>query len=496
MSIFKQGYEYPPQDVRLDIYNRNSKLFLGNHREGFLEVVGYLSNVNPGRWANLNEYRRTVQFTQEKLSNVGFLQLNFISLTARIYADLIAGRGLSVRVQDEKSQHFIDELIERSKFDHLIYESILQLSYAGDANFKLYRDIDGLVQILEIRPENYFVTFDAMNSRKVYSVTETSTFQIGEHQFLLQETHYQGFISYTLNHLEKGKVGASVDPLSIFPGLYPSETMGFVETGIDSLLCYHIPNFRNPGEYWGSSDVSNDVLALQLELDNRLSQVAEILDKHARPKMIVPKGVLDQNKKVQNSALEFFEMNPGNPLINQGGKPIEPKYIVWDAKLDSNFKEIDNLTNQLLWATDISPVLLYGVDSPISDSGKSIELKLSRVLSKMSGKKNFIIPVLKKMFFDAQALGGLAPAPVDIIFNPSDVERLASEWKSVALFNVKAQSLYQTIKVAHPDWSEQLIEQEIQRIREDNRSATKPSNTEGRNPDNMLNNPGNSGEEA
>lgn len=499
MSYFIQGNKYPPDEERLEVYDRNTRLFDGEHRQVFLEELtdwrSYYPNAQFWKFVDAAAFRKSLTRYREKSSTVGYLQFNFIRMMAEVFANLVFGHGLRIQVQSGVNQQFLNELMERSKFQHLLQEMILGLSYLGDTCFKLQKDIKGNIDIIEVAPESYFPTFDSMDSRKIVSATEAMVIEAGDKEYLLQQTHIPGTIFYAVNELKNGKLGESLNPLAFFPELYAEDGLPWVETGVDRILLYHIPNFRKAKSYWGESDVTAGILAMQAEVNNRMTQISEVLDKHARPKMIVPPGVLDKDKKIQNEALEFFEVTPTNPVTNPGGKLIKPEYVVWNAQLGSCEKEIEQLIKKLLWEAKISPIVFPESSDQIQDSGKAIEQMLLRTQAAITSKRKYITPLLKRMFFDAQLFAGLDPLPVDVSFAPSDIEKRAKEWQSIAAWQGGFQSLYLTVKSANPEESDQWIEEEIKRIANDRLRgivadsrltvSAKPIGTPGKNSDNQ-----------
>jgi len=193
------------------------------------------------------------------------------------------------------------------------------------------------------------------------------------------------------------EVEAPLELLEVY-GLKPEETME-----IDDTLIKHAPNWKTTDRFFGISDYY-DLDSLFYALNNRMSSIDNILDKHSDPILMVPPGVLDEKGNVRKKALGVIEIGEGD-----NGKP---EYIVWDASLENAFKEIEKIVEFLYLIGEISPDML-GLGEGISASGRALKFKLMRTIAKVARKKLYYDSMIKETIYTAQLLAKAYNLEVD-----------------------------------------------------------------------------------
>ena len=137
------------------------------------------------------------------------------------------------------------------------------------------------------------------------------------------------------------------------------------------------------------------------EINNRLSQVASILDKHADPAMAVPVGMLAEDE----TGRPYFRIAQDKVFEVLGKEDIVPQYITWNGNLNESLQEIDKLVDMLLIAAEIPPIALGMNDSGTSgSSGLSIKFRMQSLLSKVNRKKLYFNQGVVKVLYTAQLL--------------------------------------------------------------------------------------------
>src|SRR5690606_4781633 len=137
------------------------------------------------------------------------------------------------------------------------------------------------------------------------------------------------------------------------------------------------------------------------ELNNRLSQIAVILDKHSDPAIAVPAGSLTEDEK-------------GNPVFHVGrdkvfevlGKDdVIPVYITWDGKLDAAFKELEFLIDKIRMHPEIPPVALRTDNAGTPAAyGLSTKWRKTSLLAKINRKRQYYNKALRQDLLTAQLL--------------------------------------------------------------------------------------------
>lgn len=370
--------QYPPspQDsARLSAYDKFQKLYLGEHYEAF-----NIKNTQMGK-----DYDR-----------LQYLATNFAGLISRLSADMLFEEFPTIRLPDGDDD-FIHNLFYKNSLKTQIYESGLEQSFRGDVVFRIRAENKEVV-VEDINPACYFPHFDTSNVRaepdyKALAWTislGTPTGTTKERMGVFIEKHYKGRIETELYELDGDKLGAKL-PLNDY---YP-DVQEVVQTGVDDFLVVHIPNQRINTMWNGLSDYY-DLQPLMQAVNNRLTRIDIILNKHADPILMVPKGVLDDDGKVRREAMGTIEIDTGDSAGTM------PQYIVWDANLESAFKEIDRLVDNLFMTGEVSQAAFGMDDGGYAESGRALKYKLLRTIAKKHRKELYYDDGLKRLFFVAQ----------------------------------------------------------------------------------------------
>lgn len=335
----------------------------------------------------------------KKLGHLSYVSANFAGLISKVIADMLFGDAAKYKLQGEKNQAYIDALAFNNKLSTQNYESALSNSARGDAVYKLRigkrhpLDDQPSIIIEDISPYLYFPDIDQFNMRNNPTREVLAWFvEFNKKTYVRREIHEPGIIRNELFEYNKEKkaLGAQVNWNEFFPE-EPEE----VETLVNRNLIVHIPNWRKGTQFFGTSDYA-DLEPLFFALNNRLTKVDNILDKHSDPILAVPEGVLDEEGEVRKDRMGLFEM-PAE------GSEAKPEYIVWNANLESAFAEIDKIVEMLFMTSEVSPETL-GLGKGQSDSGRALKFKMLRTIAKKKRKQRYYEQGLKEVFTIAQQL--------------------------------------------------------------------------------------------
>lgn len=339
-------------------------------------------------------------FTQ-RYNRLRYIVANFNGLVAKVSADMLFGEDVSITV--DKNQDFIDGLMHENELDVQLLESALSNSALGDAVFRI-RVVDNEIKIEDIDPSIYFPVVNLGNPRQKPEIEELAWVEKwqdkekNEVKFLVREIHSKGFVETRIFVCEgdENYIVREVD-VNEYNAVYGTNYIPLVETNIEKSLLIHIPNFRYIGskDYFGTSDFL-DLNTLQFELNNRLTKVANILDKHSDPILAVPDGVLNDDGTVKKEAMGMVELGDDGEV---------PQYIVWNANLESAFNEIDKMVDFLFMMSETSPdVLGLGKNQSRAESGRALRLRLIRTIAKIKRKQRYYLQGLKELFETCQLL--------------------------------------------------------------------------------------------
>lgn len=395
--------------ARLTRYSENDQIYFGDHFDAF-KIRG----------------EKTDKQYPEVYRRLRYVVANFAGLASRVMADMLFGESITVDLKNDKTQNWIDGLIEDNQLWAQLYESELGNSRRGDAVFKMrvgqrnpaVADSPSTIIIEEFTPAIYYPVLEVTGTRNVPKQDVIATiFKQNDITYLHKEIHTPGRIQHEVwSYSEKDEKLISPQDVTQF---------GYVEveeTGVSRSLVFHIPNVRDGSGFFGTSDY-HDLKSLFFALNNRITKVDNILDKHSDPILAVPPGVLDEDGKVNRSALGMFEVDNENPGFNK------PEYIVWNANLDSAFKQIEKLVEMLFMFSEIAPASL-GADQGSggqAESGRALKFKLLATIRKRNRKMRYYDQAIKDMLETAQELAKFHKIAIDG-YTPAEVERPDLKW--------------------------------------------------------------------
>ncbi|WP_340034491.1 phage portal protein [Bacillus sp. FSL K6-0993] len=398
-QMFSKGEFYPPIEHkdRINRYKENKLLIEGKHGELF-------------RKHNFNRNGRL------------YVSVNLAGIIAKKSADFLIGDGVQVSAGKEdnsKEQVALDRIKDANDLDILFYESALANAYRGDSFFKVRfgqeyggmypPEFDNPRVIIETLDAGYVFPEVAKHNKNLitaYHVAipiriDDESKEIMESDWVLNiESHYAGKIIYNQFKLTVMVTEADGTPIDFKIGdLIGSPQEVF--TGVPVPLVVHVPNF-SLDDHWEGLDDLSELKPLFDELNNRLSQVASILDKHSDPAIALPMGLLtedEQGRPIFNVAnSKVFE-------IDGNSKDIIPQYVTWNGQLQEAYSEIDRIIDMILITAEIPAVALGKGDSGTSgSSGLAIRFRLNSLLAKIKRKRKYYEKGLKRVFLIAQYL--------------------------------------------------------------------------------------------
>lgn len=395
---------YFPNDkeaIRLNDYEYYRKLFLGKHFEAFRIKI------------DDERYNRAY-------NKLRYVVVNFAGLLSKIMADMLFSEPPTIKVPDG-DQDWVDAFWRANKMDVQCYESALGNSYNGDALFKLRSgprntlDDENTVICEDVTPKIYFPEVDGFNVRSEPKKVDLKwTFSKGSETFLRVETHEPGKIYNKVYQMEGNKIMREVALDYAGLELEPEQN-----TNVDVLLVTHVANWKTGDRYFGLSDY-HDLDYLFYALNNRLTKIDNILDKHGDPILMVPPGIIDEKGQVNKKALGVLEVSEG--------ETNKPEYIVWDASLQSAFTEVEKLVDFLYLSAEISPDIL-GMGEGNSESGRALKFKLMRTIAKTQRKRLYYDQAIKEIIYNAQVFAQKNNLTIDGLALKKEPVRPEIEWQ-------------------------------------------------------------------
>jgi Phage portal protein, SPP1 Gp6-like len=403
MSMFKEGqfYPHPNHEARIERYKVNRKLVLGDHKNVF------------------NKFGNKVKPNQKELL---YVSVNLASIISKKSADFLFGESMQVSAgkdSEAPEQIAMDRITENNEMSIKNYESALSNSYRGDSFYKVRvgqefggefpPEVDEYKVIVETQNAEYVFPETALgdaNKIKAYHIAVPELIKSQEDvldsEWMLHvESHYSGKIEYSKFRLFPIEVNVQGDVTKWKIGYEYEQYRSAVATGVPYPLVVHVPNFSLDDSWMGIDDLTEHRSILE-EINNRITQISDILDKHADAPIAVPIGTLREDSNgntVYNVAQEkVFEI--------AGKDDVIPQYITNSNPLvDQAFKELEMLIDLLFTVAEIPSVALGRNDSGTSGaSGLSIKWRMNSLLSKINRKRQYYEKGLKRVYLIAQML--------------------------------------------------------------------------------------------
>jgi hypothetical protein len=398
MSIFEVGGYFPPEGhlERVERYRKNKIIAKGEHHKIF-----NTSGLRP-------EDQHAV-----------FIAVNLPGTITKKSADYLFGETPTFsagKEDDSAEQKALERLISDNNLNTLNSRSAFSNAYRGDSFYKIRwgQEYGGYLSESE---DPFRVFIESQKAEYVFPETfpgdDTKIFAYhiayptpvegtGDEEWVLNvESHYPGKIEYSkyeINPLKHSQYLNEVIEWRILKEL-PSARRE-VNTGVKYPLVVHVPNYATDDDWQGIDDISENE-SVFAEIDNRLSRIAEILDKHSDPMLAVPAGLLAEDANGE----PYFKTGSTKVIeVNDKGEII-PQYITWNGQLEAAFKELKTLTDYLLTVAEIPSVALGHADSGTSGaSGLSIKWRMSSLLAKINRKRQYYEKGLKDVLLIAQLL--------------------------------------------------------------------------------------------
>ena len=401
IQYFGSGSMYPPIEhrERIDRYRRNRKLFKGEHFDVFKQYNG-----------------------SKARTNLLYISVNLAGVICKKSADFLFGEAVQVKAgngDSSKEQKAFDKITSDNGINILNYESALGNAYRGDSFIKVRygqeyggeipSELDAPKVIIEpVNAEHVFPECALYNHNKIvaYHVAVPVRVEVdGEDSWqLFIESHFAGRIEYrvyNMEALESRNYGSYSEVIGWKMADEILEGRSIVFTGVNLPLIVHIPNYATDDTWEGLDDISEHI-AIFDEINSRLTQIADILDKHADPAMAVPSGILgediDGNPTFHVARDKVFEI--------MGKEDVVPQYITWDGQLTQAFTELDKLVDLLLTTAEIPAVALGKADGggTSGTSGLAIKWRMNNLLAKINRKRQYYDRGLKQVYTIAQLL--------------------------------------------------------------------------------------------
>lgn len=332
------------------------------------------------------------------------LALALPELLCNVWADAVWSDPPSLEWKEDSLRDTWDAVWNANGSDDLGWTSAFSAAFRGSSVLKLRRDEELAdltgheIQIEEIHPGIFFPVLRSGSDRLIeYVVIAYEELREGRgdkaESWQLRERHYiDGTGKYAIAYEErrKGQRGG-------FKQRKPEE-----QTNIDFLPFVDLHSVRWSGRYWGVSELSRNMTLFD-EVDNRWSEIAEVLEYHGKPMLQVPSSVMRGNVLEKGADRAIGIRNAADADV--------ARYITWDGMIDSQIMALDKLVEHVLLTSEVAPTY-FGFAEGTSLSGTALKLRLQNFVKKANRKQRIETIRLQRLAKMVHRMAGVADAPL------------------------------------------------------------------------------------
>ncbi|MBP1892996.1 hypothetical protein [Paenibacillus lactis] len=407
-----------------------------------------------------------------------YIVANFSSLVAEVPADLLNRSlgNISADTEEGPELEFVSLVVTASKPNEKIWAAVTQHQVDGRVAYRIRRNEAGAVWFEWILGDHYLPHDDGHGADVVWF--EEWGNENRKDRFLRVERQRLEAEGLTIQQLVFKMDGDNVgDQLEIdqYASDYELDIPEDVElTGVNELLCGMVTNDEMLTYPRGRSALRN-IDGLQEEINWTITRDSIVFDKHGKPKLAIPRALWDtvasQNQRdyggrfVRNADLEVVSYDDKTGAV--------PMYITWDAKTQQSFEHVTRLIKYMLAISKTSPQAA-GLEEGKGESGVALlYLWIQSVIKAEAIKDKFdaaIKAAIRKCMILENAISGQSLQITDPVVEWGELLPKANSEKDTEEIEKYAggvQSLETTVRRMHPDWSEEAIMAEIQKIQDE-----------------------------
>lgn len=281
-------------------------------------------------------------------------------------------------------------------------------------------------------------------------------------------------IRYKLFEGREDKTGREVELNSI----EETATLGLkdVTYNMDGLGTVYIPNMRpnrlQPGSPLGTSDYQG-CIGLMDSLDETWSSLMRDI-RLGLARILVDEEFLDEDGKFDIFHEVFVKLKMGDLRIS-GEKFTPIQDFQFDIRVDEHLRAIENLTAEIVSRAGYNPQTFGFSIEGRAESGTALNIRERKSLLTREKKSRYWQPAIRILLeqmqqMDVQAglTSGYTPQEVHVILQDSIVPDDQTQSETLRnLDQAKAISTYMKVKRLNPDWPEDQIMEEVDRIQKE-----------------------------
>ena len=492
------GTDFPNEDdqARMNRYSENRLIRHAHHEDVFPRIQKLIeegaAKANAQKWAGLNYVPANVCGLLTKTTADDM----FLDPPTLDFGTEDAGQAVAVRWQ---------EIATRSRWQPLLLDEVDGCGVNGDVAFKVYREmstgpviVDAVDVSLVFRGEDYFDEYATANrdSRKCLFPFIATPVLVESEWFVLFEIHEPGRVLFRAFHwfpkpaqgeavsfASEGELGTQVEP----------DVLGYdvqdYDTGINAPTLIIARNESGERPFWGSSDYTCDVKAIQDSINYQLSILIDHGEKLIQGGITVlpeemrsdvntvsgPRGsaVLDgwsRSGTASGSVPTISDRMLGFVFENGMSKDVT-RYVERTSQFEGAFKLLEGLWSLFERITGMTLDPLFE-QATAPESGRAMRLSRYRDQRRVARKQVRWTETVQRVTTLALALEGIATLPPAVEW--SDVVKLDDKDTAEIMqlrTGAKATLSVETSLKRYDGMTDAQAEAESKRIDEDGKMA-------------------------
>ncbi|RAV22670.1 phage portal protein [Paenibacillus contaminans] len=413
-----------------------------------------------------------------------YVRNNFFRKIVEHITHIVCAERPNVVVANESLQEYVDKVLFESKFfDNL--NGAVKLSQVLSHIIIRVKKVDHLNHsVIEfVHPNKYDVEFDEWDATVPKKQSLIFERQIDNRFYRRKEEEW-------FDNDKKKFFWTQVDEMKDGNGEWVSQNKPAPLIHDFGFLIHVVRLDVMPGRFWGRP-IFYDLEDNLREINNLVSQMVNVLRKHANPKLVMPSSMFDalvnKNKKLlkQNLIGEQYievgqlEIYRYDPNMDNAAKP---EYVVWDAKLDSGFKLYNLLLDNLSKLGDVPVEVLRTQEGYGNLSGTAMLLSKTPSYNRAKEIATAFKQTVEKALYQCQQLdkmdGKLKQEPEFVTVTFDHTSSISTDEIKLEMEKYKEglQSWEETAQRIN-NWNSRQLEIERKRIQEE--KANKQVSQEG-----------------
>ena len=338
--------------------------------------------------------------------------LNYPRLLTNKTVDMVMGQPPVITAQAK--DNYLDDIRDikdSSGFNQALKQGLIDYSRYGAMLLRVFKDEQGRAKVTAWDPQEWVpVFYDDGTNRIHYNVLGWIT---GEDRLKIQ-IHNTEDGSYEERLYEYNANDCLI-------GNQVGKSKKYNSTGHP--LFFAITNTPTTSNPLGTDDyaIINGLLQKAIE---RIMAILRVLDEHADPSMIGPHSLLT---KTESGEIVFKT----SKYYAMGENEQKPEYLVWEANLDSSFKALETLLDQIYILSEMGPAFI-GASGGAGNvvSGTAMRYKMIAPLEKARRIQNDLTIPLKSVISSILAIEkiNIKPKEINILWQdplPKDPREVA-----------------------------------------------------------------------